>query len=163
MQSVRFTSLKEATRHLFLENTFDAFSLVEASFLCAAAFTIDGHCNKEFFEQDSSNIVPEYSFVPWQALRPICFQMIKGKQPPLSFRIALFLKKEQAASLFTAPALSRNADIDGFLFVLHYRNRSLTGTTGTSFHRFSMDKESERLWDQLLVSWLEHRFSLALD
>lgn len=155
MLSVRFTSLKEATGSLFLENTFDSFSLAEAVFFCAASFTVDGHCNREFYDQDSGDQSSQETFVSWKSLRPVCFHMIKGKRPPISFRIVFFLKKEQAAELFCNPVLSENADIDGFLFILSYKNQVLTATSGTSFHRFSMDRESEKLWDHLLLVWLE--------
>jgi len=152
MLSLRLKSLKDATRKLFLDTSFDCFSLMEAAFICASSFTVDGHCNKDFFDPAE---VPDDEYIAWSAIRPICFQMIKGKRVPLSFRLVFTLSAAKAAERFLAPALADNADIDRYILILHYKNQQLTVTTGTSFHRFSLDRVSEKLWDQMITRWLD--------
>ncbi len=154
MLSLRLKSLKDATRRLFLDTSFDFFSLMEASFICGASFTVDGHRNTDFFEPSE---IASDTFVSWESLRPVCFQMIKGKRTPLSFRLVFTLSAANAADHFHTPALSDNADIDRYLLILTYKNQQLTLTTGTSFHRFSLDKASEKLWDQKLTLWLDEQ------
>jgi len=159
MLSLRLKSLKDATRQLFLDTSFDCFSLMEASFVCAASFTIDGRCNQDFFDPAD---VPEDEFVSWSSVRPVCFQMIKGKRVPLSFRLVFTLSASKAADLFQSPALADNADINRYIFILNYKNQQLSVTTGTSFHRFSLDKASAKIWDQQIACWLDSH-SLAYD
>lgn len=157
MISVRLNSLRDTTRKLFLESCFDGFDLMEAAIHCAASFTVDGRCNKEFFSAEEASVQPPEPFVSWETLRPVCFQMIRGKRTPISFRLVFYLSKEKAARQFSMPELAQNADIDGFLFILHYKNQELTATTGTSFFRFSLDKDSERLWDRQILSWMDRQ------
>lgn len=152
MLSLRLKSLKDATHQLFIDTSFDHFSLMEAYFTCAASFTVDGRCNQDFFEPSD---MPSDIFIPWSSVRPTCFQMIKGKRVPLSFRLVFTLSANKAAEFFSQPALADNADIDRYLFILHYKNQQLTLTTGTSFHRFSLDKASEKLWNQHIIHWLD--------
>lgn len=155
MISVRFHSLRDVTRKLFLETGFDFFRLTEASFVCAASFSVDGHCNPDFYSGDDETKMENETYVSWESLRPICFRIIQGKRTPSSFRLVFFLSAQQAASFFHVPELSQNADIEGYLLILHYKNQELTATTGTSFFRFSFDKESERLWDRNILSWFD--------
>ncbi len=155
MLSLRLKSLKDATRQLFLDTAFDIFSLMEASFICGASFSVDGHRNPDFFEEPDSSAD---AFISWESLRPVCFQMIKGKRVPLSFCLVFTLSAAKAAEIFDEPVLSDNADIDRYLLILHYKNQQLTASTGTSFLRFSLDKSSEKLWDQKILNWMDdHR------
>lgn len=152
MLSLRLKSLKDATRQLFLDTSFDCFSLMEASFVCAASFTVDGRCNKDFFDSAEA---PDDEYISWSTVRPTCFQMIKGKRVPLSFRLVFTLSAAKAAELFSAPALADNADIDRYILILHYKNQQLSVTTGTAIHRFTLDKTSEKLWNQLIAAWFD--------
>lgn len=175
MLSLCLSSVRDTTRKLFLEPCFDWFHLMEASISGAVTYSIDGRCNLGFFASDTSDLtesetVPDPSheqsadandsnskqapFIFWKQIRPVCFSMIKGKRAPLAFRFVFFLLKTEAADQFQKPELAANADIDGYLLVLHYKNQKLTATTGTSFLRFSFDKESEQLWDRCINDWL---------
>ena len=156
MLALTLSSLKYATSHLFAQSTFDCFDVLTVTISSYITFSMDGHLNAAFFEgaEDSDSDVPaQNKLCSWQRLRPICFSIIKGKQPPVSFQITLFLDRDKAASLFSDALLSQNQDIDGFTLHLSYRNRTLTLSTGTVFARFSLDRDSERLWDQNILAW----------
>lgn len=66
-------------------------------------FLWDGHLNAAFFEDADTQ--PD-KLCSWQRLRPVCFSIIKGKQPPVSFQITFFLDKDKASSLFNDSMLS---------------------------------------------------------
>lgn len=176
MLSLCLSSVRDTTRKLFLEPCFDRFHLMEASISGAVTYSINGRCNLGFFASDTSELTesengPDPSrgqsadandssskqtpFIFWEQIRPVCFSMIKGKRAPLAFRFVFFLPKAEAASQFQEPSLAANADIGGYLLVLHYKNQELTATTGTSFLRFSFDKDSERLWDRCINDWMK--------
>lgn len=157
MLALTLSSLKDATSHLFAQSTFDCFNVLTVTISSYITFSMDGHLNAAFFEnskdsEDSDAHEPD-KLCSWQRLRPICFSIIKGKQPPVSFQITLFLDRDKAASLFSDGLLLQNQDIDGFTLHLSYRNRTLTFSTGTVFARFSLDRDSERLWDQYILAW----------
>ena len=50
-----------------------------------------------------------------------------------------------------------NQDIDGFTLHLSYRNHTLSLSTGTVFSRFSLDRDSERLWDHYVAAWIKQK------
>ena len=154
MLALTLSSLKDATSHLFTQSTFDCFDVLTVTISSYITFSMDGHLNTAFFEdsEDLDAHRPD-KLCSWKRLRPICFSIIKGKQPPVSFQITLFLDRDKAASLFSDDLLSQNQDIDGFTLHLSYRNRTLTLSTGTVFARFSLDRDSERLWDQYILAW----------
>lgn len=97
------------------------------------------------------------SFVPGSVFALCCFSIIKGKQPPVSFQITFFLDKDKASNLFNDPMLANNQDIDGFTLHLSYRNHTLSLSTGTVFSRFSLDRDSERLWDHYVAAWIKQK------
>ena len=163
MLALTLSSLKDATSHLFAQPTFDCFDVLTVTISSYITFSMDGHLNAAFFEGAEnldSDVPAQNKLCSWKRLRPICFSIIKGKQPPVSFQITLFLDRDKAAALFSDALLSQNQDIDGFTLHLSYRNRTLTLSTGTVFARFSLDRDSERLWDQYILAWAKkHQLS----
>ena len=122
MLALTFPSLKEATSHLFAQPTFDFFDVLEATISSYITFSMDGHINEAFFEDEANTDEQPGRLCSWKRLRPVCFSIIKGKQPPVSFR-----------------------------------NHTLQLSTGTVFSRFSMDRDSERLWDHCIFEWIRQK------
>ena len=162
MLALTLSSLKDATSHLFTKPTFDGFDVLAVTISSYITFSMDGHLNTAFFEDQTNDstaneedTLTSSKLCSWSRLRPVCFSIIKGKQPPVSFQITLFLDREKSAAFFKESALSENQDIEGFTLHFSYKNRILTLSTGTVFSRFSLDRDSERLWDQLILAWLK--------
>ena len=98
MTALQITSMKLFMSRLLASDTFDCFLLEEAVIGTASTFTIDGRINREFFagqapEEDetamssrSGQQSPSQEFRPWSELRGLCYDLIKGKRPPLFFR-----------------------------------------------------------------------------
>ena len=98
MLALHITSMKQFMNQLLVSDTFDIFLLEEAVITTANTYTLDGHLNREFYSPDelSSGQVPDYEYSPWSTLKGLCFQLIKGKRTPLSFRFIFHLKPKQA-------------------------------------------------------------------
>ena len=154
MLAFTLSSLKDATSHLFTQPSFDDFDVLSVTIVSYITFSMDGHLNAAFFED--ANTQPD-KLCSWQRLRPVCFSIIKGKQPPVSFQITFFLEKDKASNLFNDSMLANNQDIDGFTLHLSYRNHTLSLSTGTVFSRFSLDRDSERLWDHYIAAWIKQK------
>lgn len=73
---------KPSMSHLLLKDTFDQFSFIEGEITTFNKFTIDGYLQKDFFEEK-----PEDTHAHWKDVREFCFQIIRGKRTPLSFKI----------------------------------------------------------------------------
>ena len=154
MLAFTLSSLKDATSHLFTQPSFDDFDVLSVTIVSYITFSMDGHLNAAFFEEADTQ--PD-KLCSWQRLRLVCFSIIKGKQPPVSFQITFFLEKDKASNLFNDSMLANNQDIDGFTLHLSYRNHTLSLSTGTVFSRFSLDRDSERLWDHYVAAWIKQK------
>lgn len=154
MLALTFSSLKEATSHLFAQTTFDCFDVLEASISSYINFSMDGHLNTSFFDDSSESEECQSRFCSWKRLRPVCFSIIKGKQPPISFQISLFLDVNNIRTVFPEADVTANPDIEGFIIRFSYKNKSLSLSTGTVFFNFSMDRDSEHWWDRTIRKWI---------
>lgn len=134
---------KNCMQHLLLKPTFDFFSLIEGEITTYNTFRIDGFIQKKFYEEP-----PAKAYSSWGDLRDFCFQLIRGKRTPLSFRFILSLPEERFADFLAGQGLSVSpADIRGLYLNFKYDGTSLKCVTGTSLNIFTMDKSLENLWD----------------
>lgn len=157
MLALQITGMKDFMSKLFLKDTFDKFYLVEASIVTANTFSIDGRIKKEYYTSEENEERQYAEFSTWEALRPFCFQLIKGKKTPLSMKLVFRLTPEQAEQLLAKSGLSFTShDIDGFFFNIRYENSAAFLTTGLSMKTFTMDKSLETCWEQTMVRLLKN-------
>lgn len=137
-------SAKNCMSHLLLKDTFDHFSFIEGEITTFNTFTIDGFLKKDFFDE-----APEDVHSHWKDVREFCFQIIRGKRTPISFKIILSLAPENFADFLLKYEVSgfRPEDIQGMYLNLNYDGTRLTCTTGISLKLFTMDKTLEKAWD----------------
>lgn len=165
MLALSVTDIKDFMNRLLLGETFDHFSLIEASIVTFNTFTIDGRLQKDFFDTDAletfTENAMEYSL--WQDIRPFCFSVIRGKRTPVSFKIVFRLPvKEMQALLEQAiPDFSSDA-VSGLYLNLQYKNKTLLCTTGISFQSFLPDKRPEQLWDNVVSNFL-HKHGISFE
>lgn len=136
---------KNCMSHLLLKPTFDEFSLVEGSIVTFNKFTIDGFLQKDFYEE-----APEKEYSDWRDLREFCFNIIKGKRTPLSFKFVLSLSKADFEKFLSANELDgfRPENIQGLYLNFRYDGTSLQCVTGTSLNIFTLDKSLDTAWDE---------------
>ena len=144
--------------HLLVADTFDGFLLEEAVISTANTFTIDGHINRDFFaaeDEDTLKAMPE--FRPWRELKGMCFDLIKGKRTPLSFKFVLILSEDKMISL-----LEKNncdvlpANVKALVLNIRYDGSRAVLTTGTSLRTFLLSREPDLIWDRAMQQYLEH-------
>ncbi|NBH83594.1 hypothetical protein D7X88_11735 [bacterium C-53] len=135
---------------------FDAFLLEECTIATANTFTIDGRINKNFYtkeEQEDLNLTGPSAPVltTYASLRPICFELIKGKKTPLNFRFVFHLSRENTEKILQRADTSFSlADIHALVLTVRYDGAAVMCTTGTSLSVFSMDKSVEHAWDDMV-------------
>ena len=144
MTALQITSMKNFMSQLLISDTFDVFLLEEAVIGTANTFTIDGRINQEFR--------------PWNEIKGLCFDLIKGKRTPLFFRFVLHLMPEKASALLQ----KENCDTDpsqvkALVLNIRYDGSRATLTTGTAYHTFVMSKEADNIWDKALKKYLEKK------
>lgn len=157
MTAIQISSMKQFMNHLLAAETFDSFLLEEAVISTANTFTIDGHVNREFYQNDEnadSQSLPE--FRPWSELKSLCFDLIKGRRTPLFFRFVLHLKPEKALALLEKEGCEIDlSQLKALVLTIRYDGSKAVLTTGTAFHTFVLSKEPDAIWDRALKKFLD--------
>ncbi len=156
MIALQLTSLKIFMYKLLAQDAFDEFLLEEATIRTANTFTIDGHMNKDFFlpeEHDSEAL--KYDMRPWSEIKGLCFDLIKGKHTPLSFKFILHLKPEACARLLQDSQLDETLpQLKSLAVNIRYDGNIATLTTGVAYSSFILNKEADNLWDKEIQHFL---------
>lgn len=154
MLAIKINDVKKFMNHLLIGNTFDSFLLVEASITTFCHFTIDGKLHKEFFDTDTSQNLTDSPYCSWKELKSYCFSIIRGKLPPVQFRIVFQLSPEQYSKIFTDPSMRiSNEHIRGLNLNLQYKNHELFCTAGVSADTFILDKQPELIWNSAIQEY----------
>lgn len=157
MISFQIKHLGSFMHKLLSTDCFDSFLLAEASLLTAVTFVIDGHQNKGFYtseEWEDASIRP-YEFATWKSMRPLLFDLVKGKRTPVSFKFVLHLMPD-----FIGPTLGTGdtgvtpEQIRALALTIKYAGSALTLVTGTALNTFLMDKTPDIIWDNAMRKFL---------
>ncbi len=158
MTSFPISELKPFMNQLFLKDAFDAFWLSEASFTTFCTFRIDGGFYPAYFsdEDPEAQNPAGQPYALWRQVRPFCLELIRGKRTPLEFKIVFRLSASNVEKLLRMSGLSLTPeDIDGLFLNLHYKERHLVCTTGTSLRFFTLDKTLDHVWDDMVDKFLK--------
>ena len=157
MIALQITSMKQFMNHLLVADTFEPFLLEEAVISTASNFTIDGHVNREFYENDeNSPSLPDNELRPWSELKGLCFDLIKGKRTPLFFRFVLHLIPQKAAALLEKENCGVSpSDVKALVVNIRYDGSKAMLTTGTAYHTFLLSREPDAIWDRAFRKYLD--------
>lgn len=154
MIALKIIDIKDFMNKLLLGEMFDRFSFVEAAITTFNVFAIDGRLQQDFFDTDTSaalrNRSIEYSL--WKDVKSYCFSIIRGKRTPLGFKIVFQLSHHQFQKL-TGQNEDPSVPACNFYLNIQYKNRSLLCTTGVSYASFSLNKQPEHLWDDMICDF----------
>ena len=154
MIALKFPNQKQFTQALFLQPMFDAYTLYEGTVVTGCTYEIDGHRNTDYYNQEDD--APQGDFLRWEEIRPICFQMIKGKRLPLQFKFVLRAPEALVEHILTqADTGIAPEQVQALHLIIQYRSGELTVTTGTALSFFTLDKTMEQLWDRYVGLFFE--------
>lgn len=158
MKAFQLPEKKEFMNLLLRSGAFDNFLLAEASVRAAASFEIDGRLNSGFYssEELAEQNLSGLEFMPYGRLRPICFELIRGRRTPSYFKFVLMLSPENTKNTVAAARTSVTyTDIAAVCLNILYQNEQLVLTTGVSYRTFIPDKTFEREWDRFAENFLK--------
>ncbi len=162
MQAVKITDTREFMKQLLAGDVFDTFLFSEAALTTFTTFTIDGSWHPDYYqsEEDPENAgadpVPET--LTWKLMRPVLFDIIKGRHTPISFRIVLRLADYNVNSLLRSDApMVDPSSVAGLFLNISYQGDEVTCTTGTSLKIFTMDKTLDHVWDDMVLRFFRSR------
>lgn len=160
MLALKISSVKAFMNHLLVADTFDNFLMAEATISTANTYQIDGHVNKEFFASEDISETPSipYDFSEWKDIKPLCFNLIKGKRTPLFFKFVLHLKPEPVGKLLAAGNSNVSTEqVKALVLTIKYDGMQVLLTTGSAYHTFVMSKEPDNIWDKALQQFLARK------
>lgn len=136
---------------LLMKEYFDHFLVEEATITTFNTFHIDGRIMKDFYSKEEleENPARANEFSTWQDIRPIAFQLIKGKKTPLGFQFVFHLHREAALKLLANEecTVPENA-LKAFVLNIKYDGTHVTCITATALNTFLMDKSADVVWDK---------------
>lgn len=158
MIALELTDIKDFMNKLLRTDTFDNFLLQEAVITNSATYTINGQLTKDFYSNEELEELQlqDCRFLPFSMLRGNCFDLIKGKRTPASFRFVFLLSPQNMKKTVLSIGSSyTTSDISGIYINLKYQNQKLLLTTGVSYNIFSIDKTLENEWDRMVMKFLK--------
>ena len=149
MLALKITDTKAFMTKLLAGDTFDTFLFSEGSVTTFTTFLIDGTWHPEYFGEGDQ-------IMTWRMIRPVLYNIIKGKHTPIHMRIVLKLADYNAEKLLKSSGLSLTKEqIDGLFLNLTYAKDEASITTGTSLRIFTLDKSLDRVWDDMVSRFLQ--------
>ncbi len=150
MLGKRIIDVKRCMQLMLSTDAFDAWELSDAKIIHHVSYVIDGH-------------LEEGGCVPYAQVRPICFDMIKGKVTPKQFRFTFLLPKEKYADFLGQAGLIENVEsIASLSMNFVYAEDELLLTTGVARTTFSLDKSIEMAWDAYVL-FVFRRLEIAME
>lgn len=156
MLALKINTNKTFMHKLLIGDTFDVFSLSEASITTFNQFHIDGKLHMDFFDTDTSQQLAENESIysSWKDIKPYCYSVIRGKLPPLQFKFIMQLSPHQINSLSDNNKFSvAGQEISDLFLNIQYKNNELLCTTGVFSQIFTFDKTFETLWDNIILDF----------
>lgn len=150
-----FKEISKFMSMLLSHETFDEFLTESVKISTYVDFAIDGHFHSAFFENEEDRPMAEYA--TWQSLRPVSYDLIKGKRTPLSVKIIF-----EAPDSIKEKVLGNEAPDIHLLMNIVFENASLRVITASSTDTFLPDKSFEKEWDSY-VEALFNSLSLSFE
>lgn len=150
MVGLKVLDVKKCMNQLLATSCFDQWQLAEAKIITYVSYVIDGHVTEAYMneeEMETEGVKPG-ECVPYGKVRSLCFDMIKGKRTPKSFRFVLLFPREDINRLVEEiHGDVTSGDVANLTVNFSFSQGELLVTTGSALRIFSMDKSLEYAWD----------------
>lgn len=151
MNKITITDVKTFMSKLLIKEDFDSYLLKDATITTYNTFTIDGRIKEAYYSKEEYEELEQSTFSFWNTVKPHCFNLIKGKKLPVSFKIVLKANDSQIINLIKEANTTINiSDVEGLYLNIKYENNTLECITATSLYTFTMDKSLENHWDKTI-------------
>src|SRR5699024_4646453 len=123
MRAFTIKNLKDFMNQLLLADTFDYFSVSEATITTFVTFSIDGSLHPDFYDSDTAARLKAAgkSQVRWSGIKSWCYSVIRGKRTPVSFRFIFLLPEDRSRALCESSQAPVEPDnIAGLFLNIHY-------------------------------------------
>lgn len=132
MIALQIENIKKFMVELFQGEMFDRFRVGECEVLTFVRFTTDGRRNEAWYDTEEKSL-DDTGLVGWKELKPIVFELIKGKKVPEKMCIDFchYMPSGDMGSIR-----------------VQYENGVLHMFSGYMQKEFSMDRSGQYSWDE---------------
>lgn len=140
MKMYQIEEVKPFMAQLLLQETFDKFCVSVAEIRTIVPITIKGTMSHDWLSPEDAEKYKELEYIPWKLLRPVVFELIKGKQTPDFLKIQFVYYRE-------------NGDCGGLR--VQFEAGTLTCLSTYTPAEFSLDRNAETFWDENCQAFLK--------
>lgn len=140
MKMYQIEEVKPFMAQLLLQETFDKFCVSVAEIRTIVPITIKGTMSHDWLSPEDAEKYKELEYIPWKLLRPVVFELIKGKQTPDFLKIQFVYYSE-------------NGDCGGLR--VQFEAGTLTCLSMYTPAEFSLDRNAETFWDENCQAFLK--------
>lgn len=158
MHSWRIPDIKKCMNCILRGEAFDEFLLAKAVITNGVSYVIDGHLTKGFYAPDELEMmgISGERCMRYGRIRPLCFDMIKGKRTPQSFQFIFLASADQIRRVLEQEQIPLRAeDIGNLSLTIRYVNQELVMTCSATLNIFTPDKTMEEAWQRWLCAFLK--------
>ncbi|MBE5942569.1 MAG: hypothetical protein E7264_08545 [Lachnospiraceae bacterium] len=158
MQSIHILDIKPFMQLLFQTDLMNQYLLVSASITTDLSYTIDGHIQSAFFNEDELDAlgIQELNYMPWSIAKEKIFHLIKGKKTPTQLKLVLKVSEQEERAIFTDANSSLNSnDINGLYLNILFQENQLNVICGISYHIFTLDKQIEQEFSDKIITFFK--------
>lgn len=153
------SDIKLAMAHLLVRDSFDQFFLDSAELTTFATMTLRGRRNLAWYDSDEEHENPSLSeWLRWSEVKPTVFSYIKGTKTPDAMKIILKADSDWAESRLVQQGLENQYQQyhPDLVINFRYEKEQLSVITGVSYSEFTMDKQIEFAWDEIVSHYFSH-------
>lgn len=164
MRAFSIPDVRDFMTKLLSSDTFDTFLVTEAVLTTFTTFQVSGTYHPNYYDTDGKqdhDASAGEQYISWRMLRPCFYDLIRGRQKPLGFKIVMRLADYNVEKLLRQSGLSFQVpDIAGLYLNINYDGKNITCVTGTALRLFTPDRSLEHTWDDM-VGKLLHQKQIA--
>ena len=126
MIALSLPEIKDFMNKLLCTDTFGHFLLKEAVILGSVTWSLDGTIQPDFYSSDEADALglTGLSFLPFEQVRPQCFDLIKGRRTPSYFKFVFLLSpKNLERTLLSTHSSFTPEDITGMFINLKFQQK----------------------------------------
>ena len=165
---------------LLATDTFDTFQVTEATVTTFVTFSISGRLHSGYYdtqelrekqeaaeeqgnlplkaEQEGGGQSIQSGWAVWKQIRPFVYEIIRGKKPPLNYRIVLRLADYNVEKLIRQTGLSVSpSQVSGLFLNISGQGQEVHVVTGTSLAVFTPDRTLDQVWDGMVEKLLKQK------
>lgn len=151
MKAFSLTNTKSFMSKLLASEIFDDYQVCEVTIKTFNTFNIDCRIVPEYY--DDYEFGYEYSL--WKDIRPIAFDLIKGRTLPVYCHFILQPKPEETERILKLGGLSvKNDSLKTLTLNIKYINNEVTLITATSYNTFCTDRSADQIWDEYMSRFI---------